>query len=166
MIARLQGVYGRALEFTLHHRGVFVLVIVGLLWGSIHLFGTIERSFSSRSEERRVTILVDTPRQYSLEQTRALYEEVYEIVDTRREELDIADISYAFDRGTGRSRGGWRGGRRIEIFLVDESEAQLTTARSAGQDSRPVADQGGCQPAYRAGAGPGRQLRRVGGADG
>ncbi|MDX1643422.1 MAG: efflux RND transporter permease subunit [Thermoanaerobaculia bacterium] len=130
LIHHITGGYGRLLGLTLHHRGLFVALSVLLLWGSIHLFGTIERSFGSRSEEREVTIQVTTPRQYSLEQTEALYQEVYEILDSRRQELDIADIAYEYDRGTGRSRSGWRGGRRIEIYLVDESEGRLTTAEA------------------------------------
>jgi HAE1 family hydrophobic/amphiphilic exporter-1 len=130
LVARFTGRYGRLLEATLHHRGVFVLVIAGLLWGSIHLFGTIERSFSQGSEERQVTIQVDTPRQYSLEQTEALFREVYDLLEARREELDIADITYEYDRSTGRSRGGWRGGRSIEVYLVDESEGRLTTSEA------------------------------------
>jgi HAE1 family hydrophobic/amphiphilic exporter-1 len=130
LIARIQGVYGWVLGRTLHHRGVFVVISILLLWGSVHLFGTIERSYSGRSEDRQVTIQVDTPRQYSLEQTAALYEEIYELLDTRREELDIADISYGYNRGTGRSRGGWRGGRRVEIYLVDEADGKLTTSEA------------------------------------
>ncbi len=128
LISRWRSGYARALAFTLHHRGAFLLVIVAMLGGAIYLFGTIERSFSSGGEERQVIVMVDTPRQYSFEQTRELYEELYELFDGRREALDIADIAHSFDRGTGRSRGGWRGGRRFEIFLTDESEATKTTA--------------------------------------
>jgi multidrug efflux pump subunit AcrB len=130
LIARIQGFYGWVLGLTLHHRGVFVVLSILLLWGSIHLFGTIERSFGGRSEERQVTIQVDTPRQYSLEQTATLYEDLYALLDAQREDLDIADISYGYNRGTGRSRGGWRGGRRVEIYLVDEVEGNLTTSEA------------------------------------
>ncbi len=119
--------YGRVLAFTLHHRLLFMVVIVSLLWGAIELFGSIERSFSARSEERQVTLHVDTPRQYSLEQTEALYAELYELFDTHREELEIQDITYSYDRSTGRSRGGHRGDRRFTFFLVDEEESSLTT---------------------------------------
>ncbi len=127
LIAKVQGFYGRVLGLTLHHRGVFVVLSILLLWGSVYLFGTIERSYSSRSEDRQVTIQVDTPRQYSLAQTSALYEELYALLDVRRADLDIADISYGYNRGTGRSRAGWRGGRRIEVYLVDEADGKLTT---------------------------------------
>ncbi len=128
LISRWRDGYARTLAFTLHHRGVFLILIVAMLGGAIYLFGTIERSFSSGGEERQVIVSVDTPRQYSFEQTEALYAELYDLFDARRDELDIADIAHSYDRGTGRSRGGWRGGRRFEIFLTDESEATKTTA--------------------------------------
>jgi len=126
-IDRLTGSYGWVLHFTLRHRFLFVLSIVAMFAGVIYLFTTIERSFSSRSLERQVILKVDTPRQYSPERTKALYETLYTLVDSRREELDIADISYAFDRGTGRSRAGWRRSRQFDIYLLDEDESDLTT---------------------------------------
>ncbi len=126
-IDRLTGSYGWVLHFTLRHRFLFVLSIVAMFAGVVHLFTTIERSFSSRSLERQVILKVDTPRQYSPQQTAALYETLYELLDSRREELDIADISYAFDRGTGRSRAGWRRSRQFDIYLLDEDDSDLTT---------------------------------------
>ncbi len=128
LISRWRDNYARVLAFTLHHRGPFVISIVAMLAGAVYLFGTIDRSFSSGGEERQVIISVDTPRQYSFEQTRALYQELYDLFDARREELEIADITHSYDRGTGRSRGGWGGNRRVEIYLTDESEAKTTTA--------------------------------------
>jgi HAE1 family hydrophobic/amphiphilic exporter-1 len=127
LIDRLTGSYGWVLRFTLRHRFLFVLSIVAMFGGVVYLFTTIERSFSSRSLERQVILKVDTPRQYSPEQTAALYEELYALLDSRREELDIADISYSFDRGTGRSRAGWRRSRQFDIYLKDEDDSELTT---------------------------------------
>jgi HAE1 family hydrophobic/amphiphilic exporter-1 len=123
----MTGFYGRLLAFTLRHRLLFVVSIVLMFWGVVHLFSTIERSFSGRSLEREVVIYVDTPRQYSLDQTQALFDEVYALLDARREELEIADISHSFDRSAGRSRGGWGRSRRFSIFLKDEDESRLTT---------------------------------------
>ncbi|MGB5341805.1 MAG: efflux RND transporter permease subunit [Thermoanaerobaculia bacterium] len=152
-IDRLTGSYGWVLHFTLRHRFLFVLSIVAMFAGVVHLFTTIERSFSSRSLERQVILKVDTPRQYSPEQTAVLYETLYTLLDSRREELDIADISYAFDRGTGRSRAGWRRSRQFDIYLLDEDESDLTTGDvrerlrellpvKAGVDLRIAAGQG------------------------
>ncbi len=128
IIDSLTSLYGRVLAFTLRHRFLFVLSILAMFAGVIHLFSTIERSFSSRSLERQVILKIDTPRQYSLEQTAALYDEVYELLDANRQSLDIADISYSYDRSTGRSRASWRRSRQVDIYLVDEEESRLTTA--------------------------------------
>ncbi len=62
--------YGHVIGFTLKHRFVFFLGIVVMLYGSFKLLGTIERTFSPRTMERQISINVDTPRSYSLEQTR------------------------------------------------------------------------------------------------
>ncbi len=127
-VDRLNRSYGRLLGFTLRHRFLFVLSILAMFGGVVYLFTTIERSFSSRPLERQVMIKVDTPRQYSLEQTKALYDELYGLLDGRREELDIADISFSYDRGTGRSRASWRRNRQLDVYLLDEAESELTTS--------------------------------------
>lgn len=125
-LPRLALGYSRVLRFTLHHRLVFFVLAGFLLYGSWVLFGTIERSFGSRAEARQLTLKVDTPRNYSIEDTRRLFDDLYALVDTRRAELDIADISYSYNRGTGRVRG--RGdGKELELYLVEEEEAQLST---------------------------------------
>ena len=127
-IQGLSSVYERTLSWTLRWRLVVVLLAVGTFLGAWWLFQGVERAFSSRSLERQVTIHVDTPRQYSVEQTAALHREVYELLDARRAELDIADIVNTYDRGTGRSRGGWRASRSVSVYLLDESESEHSTA--------------------------------------
>ncbi|MEM9290663.1 MAG: efflux RND transporter permease subunit [Acidobacteriota bacterium] len=136
----LGDLYVASLRLTLRFRLVFVVLMVVLLAWSWNLFSGIDRTFSSRSAERSVTVFVDTPRQYTVEQTRALHEEVYELLDSRRQELDIADISNSYSRTGGRSRGGWQRTRRFEIYLVDEEEGQLTTfeARDRIRELLPV----------------------------
>jgi HAE1 family hydrophobic/amphiphilic exporter-1 len=119
--------YGRLLGFTLRHRVAFVLSILLMFAGTIYMFTTIERSFSGRSLEREVMIKVDTPRQYSLAQIETLYGEIYDLLDSRRDELDIADISHNHDRGTGRSRASWRRTRQFNVYLKDEEDSSLST---------------------------------------
>ena len=131
-----------------------------MFYGVVHLFGTIERSFSGRSLERQVILKVDTPRQYSLAQTEALYEELYELLDAQRDELDIADISYAYDRGTGRSRGSWRRNRQFEIYLKDEDESELTTSEVRDQLREMLPVKAGVDLRIAARAGPPRLVWR------
>jgi HAE1 family hydrophobic/amphiphilic exporter-1 len=122
--------YAGLLRFTLRHRFVFVILIVLLLAGSVRLFSTIERSFSGHSLEREIIIKVDTPRQYSPEQIQALYDELYGLLNAKREELGITDIAHAYDRGTGRSRASWRRTRQVSVYLADEEESRITTAEA------------------------------------
>ena len=127
-IDRMTAGYGRSLQFTLRHRFLFVVSIVVMFGGALWLFSTIERAFAGHVLEREVMVKVDTPRQYSLEQTRALYDDVYRLLDQHREELEIADISYNHDRGNGRSRATWRRSRQFNIYLKEEEESRLSTA--------------------------------------
>ncbi|MEM6797152.1 MAG: efflux RND transporter permease subunit, partial [Acidobacteriota bacterium] len=126
-LERLESLYERLLSFTQRRRLAVLVVASGLLWGSWHLFSSIERSFGGRTEERQITLNVDTPRSYSQEQTARLFEELLAILEPRREELEIADITSSYYVGSGRSRGGRRE-RSLEIYLRDESESQLTTS--------------------------------------
>ncbi|MCP4202709.1 MAG: efflux RND transporter permease subunit [bacterium] len=128
-IKRLRRGYGRILRLTLERRLAFVVLITALFAGTIYLLSTVEQSVSARALERQIILKVDTPRQYSPEQTRALYSELYELIDSKRDELDIADVAYNYDRGTGRSRASWRRTRQFDIYLEDESESTLTTAK-------------------------------------
>jgi HAE1 family hydrophobic/amphiphilic exporter-1 len=127
-IDAVTGSYGRLLAFTLRHRFLFVLSILGMFAGVVYLFSTIEKSFSGRSLEREVIIKVDTPRQYSLAQIESLYDDIYGLLDVRRDELDISDIGFSYDRGTGRSRSSWRRNRQFNIYLKDEDESLLSTS--------------------------------------
>lgn len=123
----MAGAYAGALDFTLRHRAIFVVAMIAMFAGSIGLLQNIERAHSAPSLEREIVIRCDVPRNYSLEQTRDLYDEVYAILDSQREALDIADIAYAYDRGTGRSRGGWGRSRQFNVFLADEDRSDVTT---------------------------------------
>lgn len=119
--------YGALLGVTLRFRWVFLLFAGGLLYASLQLFLGIERSFGGGGENRQITVHVDTPSAYSLAQTQTLFEQIYELLDTRRSELEIGDIITTYQLGGGRSRG--RGGERsLEIYLVEEEKGQLSTA--------------------------------------
>ncbi|MCZ6796099.1 MAG: efflux RND transporter permease subunit, partial [Planctomycetota bacterium] len=124
--------YAATLRFTLRHRLAFSLLIVGILACSWHLYQSTGRSFSTPSYERRITVQVDVPRSFTIEMKRALFDEVYGLLDSRREELEIDDISHNFRRGSGRSRRYSRS-NRIQLFLVDEEESRRNTAEIRDQ---------------------------------
>jgi len=121
--------YSRIVDFTLRHRPAFLTLAFGMLIGSVFMFSGIERTFTGRSEERQVSFRVDTPRNFSLEQTEALFDEVAGILEAHREELEIADVVYEYDRVGGKSRGGFGGGgQSFDLFLVDEADATQSTS--------------------------------------
>ena len=124
---RMNRYYAATLRFSLRYRAAFFVVVGLMLWGSFELFQTIERTSSARSVERQVRLNVDTPRQYSLDQIAALYDELYAILAEHQGELGIADITYSYDRSTGRSRGGYSRSRSMEVYLVDEDQSDLST---------------------------------------
>jgi HAE1 family hydrophobic/amphiphilic exporter-1 len=119
--------YGYVIAFTLKHRFVFFVGIVAMLYGSFYLLSTIERTFSPRSMARQIEINVDTPRSYSLDETRALYAEVAALLEERKEELEIQDVVYRYSRQGGRTRGGWFGTRKFDVYLIDEAESKRST---------------------------------------
>ncbi len=106
---------------------VFAVLIVFLLWGSIQLFTGIERSFETTSFERQIAVQVETPRNYSLDEKHALFERLYALFDSHREELEIADVSYRYRRSSARQRSQYGGNNRIEIFLLPEEQSELST---------------------------------------
>jgi HAE1 family hydrophobic/amphiphilic exporter-1 len=123
---RLSGSYAATLRFMLRHRLAFSAGVILALVGSWHLYQNIERSFSTPSFERQISILVDTPKSFSVDQKRALYDEVYELLDSRRDELEIDNITHTFRRGSGRSRG-WSRDNRFEVYLIDEEQSVVDT---------------------------------------
>lgn len=138
---RALGSYGRVVRFTLHHRLVFVVSVCLLLWGSWKLYTGIERTFNPPSEGRQITIFVDAPKRYSVEQREQLFSETYDLLHAGRENWEIADITHSFERSGGRSRSrGHRGSNRFELYLTpeEESEKKVGDIRNAIRDALPV----------------------------
>ncbi len=118
--------YDRSLRFMLRHRFVFAALVGAVLWWSWGLYQGIERSQSPPSYERQLSIQVDMPKSYSVEQKRVLFDDVYKILDQHRSELEVTHINYEFQRSAGRSRG-WHGTNRIDLYLRDETRGALDT---------------------------------------
>ena len=118
--------YARSLRFMLRHRLAFALLIAVVLGWSWNLYQNIGRSFSPPSFERQLSVHVDIPKAYSMEQKRELFDEVFDILDEHRDELEVADITHSFQRSAGRSRG-WLGSNRLDLYLVDERRSTSDT---------------------------------------
>ena len=123
---RISVFYARSLRFMLRHRLAFALLIAAVLGWSWNLYQNIERSFSPPSFERQLSVHIDMPKAYSMEQKRELFDEVFGILDEHREELEVAEITHSFQRSAGRSRG-WLGSNRLDLYLVDERRSTSDT---------------------------------------
>lgn len=158
---RLLGrLHGKVIRRTLHHRFVSLVVAIGLLGVAWFLYQNIERSSFDSTVEREVTINVDVPRAFSLDETREVMESVAALIEERREELEIADVVYEFRRGGGRSRrGGFGGGgRQFELYLVDETEGERSVQEITDEirEMLPTIPGVGFRIAESRGRGPGR----------
>lgn len=119
--------YGSTVAFTLRHRFLFTVAIALMLVGSWQLFNSIERSYQRPTQGRQATIFVDVPTRMGMDERLALYDEIYELLDNKREEWELADIAHSIRSGGGRSRG-YGGGNRFELYMTPEEEATLTVA--------------------------------------
>ncbi len=147
--------YGWVVRLTLRHRPVFFAAIVLLLWGSWNLYNGIERTFEPPAEGRQITLFVDAPGRVSSAEREAVYDEVYGLLDERRDEWDIADIAHDYRTDGGRSR---RGGNRFELYLTPEEEAKspVSDVRDAIRKALPVRAGINFKIAQATGHGPGR----------
>ena len=140
-ITKLVDLYGNVVRFTLHHRFWFAVAIILLLWGSWRLYSGIERTFSPPSENRQISLFVDMPKRYSVEQRAAVFDEVYQLLDAKRADWEIADISHEFRSSGGRTRGRHGGSvNRFELYLKPEEESTLRASDVQDQlrDALPV----------------------------
>ncbi len=120
--------YGRLLQVTLRHRVAFAVVIAVLLLVSWRLYARIGRTFMPPSEGRQITLFVDAPWRAGSEERGRLYDQVYQLLDTRRGQWEIADITHQYRRGSSRSRSrGYGGSNRFELYLVPEDQAKKRT---------------------------------------
>ncbi len=124
---RVVDAYGGVLGFTLRHRLAFSLIVIAMLWGSYDLYQGIGRAIEERSFERQISLMVRTPTDYSVEQKEELFSTLYNLFDSHREELEIADVSYSYKRGSAVEMSRMGGGSRLEFFLTPEEEAELST---------------------------------------
>ena len=110
--------YVSLLSWTLRHRFWTLLVTVALLGSGIYLFMQIEQRGTPRTPERRVDISVETDRSLTLDEVKAEFELMEQVVLERKSELDVESVSTRF---------GQRGGRLI-VRLVDADEGHRETA--------------------------------------
>jgi len=114
----MRGSYVAILRWTLRHRFWTLLVTVVLLGSGIYLFKQIEQRGTPRTPERRVDISVETDRSLTLDEVKAEFEVMEQLILARQSELDVESVTTSF-----RQR---RGGLRIR--LIDADDGKMATA--------------------------------------
>lgn len=109
--------YGALLNWTLDHRWVAMIATVGLTWTGYHLYNQIEHRGQPWQPERRVDISMQIDRSYSLEEIRAHFDRIEEILLAKKEELDVDALMTNFSQ---RNAG-------ITAYLVSADDGKLTT---------------------------------------
>ncbi|NOZ22582.1 MAG: efflux RND transporter permease subunit [Planctomycetes bacterium] len=115
-LRKLTAGYARLLKITLRFRWVFVLAVVPLAFFSFYLYTSLPQE-RGRHRARLVPIRVDTPRSYTVEQTRDLFQRLVKALEPYRKELEIDVVSANFDR-----RGGV-----MRIKLIEGDAARRDT---------------------------------------
>ena len=114
----MRGSYVSLLRWTLRHRFWTLLVTVALLGSGIYLFMQIEQRGTPRTPERRVDISVETDRSLTLDEVKAEFEVMEQLILARQSELDVESVTTSF-----RQRGG-----RLRIRLIDADDGKMATA--------------------------------------
>lgn len=118
----LRDSYGALLNWTLDHRWVAMVATVGLTWTGYYLYNQIEHRGQPWQPERRVDISMQIDRSYSLEEIRAHFDQIEEVVLENKEALDIDALMTNFRQ----RRAG------ITAYLVSADDGKLTSME-AGQ---------------------------------
>ena len=113
----LRASYGRLLNWTLDHRWVALLATVALTGTGYFLYNQIEQRGTPWTPERRVDMTVVIDRSYSLEEIRAHFDQIEDILLAHKDSLDIESLSTRF----GLRRGS------IRAYLVDADAGQFST---------------------------------------
>ena len=113
----LRSSYGRLLNWTLDHRWVALLATVMLTGTGYYLYNQIEQRGTPWTPERRVDMSVVIDRSYSLDEIRAHFEQIEDIILAKKDSLDLQSLMTRF----GQRRGS------IRAYLIDADEGRLST---------------------------------------
>ena len=115
---RPKALYARMVNTPLRYRWTTVAVSCALLVTGYHFYTKIEKQPYRWQPTRRVSFLVELPRNYDTEDALALFQQIENILLPRKKELDIEAISTRFSN---------RRSNSITIYLVSADEGKLTT---------------------------------------
>ena len=113
----LRASYGRLLNWTLDHRWVALVATMALTGTGYYLYDQIEQRGTPWTPERRVDMSVIIDRSYSLDEIRAHFDQIEDILLAQKDTLDLESLTTRF-----RQRRG-----SIRAYLVDADAGKLST---------------------------------------
>ena len=91
--AKLSELYSSVLAWNLRHRFVTVVAFGAILYGSYWLYQNIETEFQPQAPTRDIAIAADLPGSYSIEDVKAVFTDVEELLLDRKDDFHIESIS-------------------------------------------------------------------------
>ena len=114
LLKQLTIYYQRLIELTLRFRWITVVVTILVVALAYFLYGKVEKKAVRRGIYREVHLQIDTPGSYSIDDTRILFDRVEDILQEKKDELEIETVSSNFDRSGG----------SLAIYYIRQEEAK------------------------------------------
>ena len=114
LVKYLTGNYVNFIKLTLRFRwftAITAILIIALSW---YLYGQLEKEVARRGIYREIRLQVDTPRSYSIDDTKILFEKLENNINEKKDMLEIDTISSNFKR-----EGG-----SLTIYLTEQDDAR------------------------------------------
>ncbi len=106
--------YVSIIGLTLRYRWITAGISILIIAFSWYLYGTLEKEVVRRGIYREVHLKVKTPRSYSIDDTKILFERLESILHEKKDKLEIDTVSSNFKR---------EGGSLI-VYLVEQNQAK------------------------------------------
>lgn len=114
LIKYLSDPYAKFIELTLRFRLITAGITILIIILAYYLYGHLEKEVVWRGIYRETHLQVDTPRSYSIDDTKMLFERLEGILQEKKGELEIETISSSFDKSGG----------SLAIYFVKQDEAK------------------------------------------
>jgi HAE1 family hydrophobic/amphiphilic exporter-1 len=101
LIKYLSGPYINFIKLTLRFRWITAGVAILIIALAYYLYGKLETEVVRRGIYRETHLQVNTPKSYSIDDTKMLFERLEGILQKKKEELEIVTISSNFGRSGG-----------------------------------------------------------------
>lgn len=114
LIKHITNPYTRLIRLTLRYRWVTACIAILFIALAYYLYGAIDADVSGHSIYRESHFRVGVPKNYNIDDTKALFERLEGALQDRKKELEIMTISSNIERSGG----------RLAIYFVEQKDAK------------------------------------------